>query len=185
MRGWRRRRGSTWRPIRPSAPGAAACARSPASLPKCIPTRSIRAPRRNWADERSRWPNLPEHRAQPLQCLPEPLGRAGEAQPEITLARRPERGARREADLAAPHDLLGEFEAVGHAVDAEEGIERAVRRRRAHARETGQPGHDDVAAGAAALDHAGDEFLAVAERRDGGRLQKGRRAGGIELDELV
>src|SRR6266853_721413 len=107
----------------------------------------------SWRDARLRWrPNLAEHRAQPLQRLAEPFGGAGEAQPEIALARRPERGARGEADLAAAHDLLGEFQAVGHAVDAEEGIERAVRRRRAYAREPGQPGHYDVAAGAAALD---------------------------------
>ena len=42
----------------------------------------------------------------------------------------------------------------------------------------------DIARGAAAGDKAADKLFAIADRSDAGVLDKGRRAAGVELDEL-
>src|SRR5689334_6456943 len=60
---------------------------------------------------------LPQHRLEPLQRLRQACGRAGEAEPQIALAASTEGSAGRQPDLAARQYLLGESEAVGHAVD--------------------------------------------------------------------
>src|SRR5579872_7351047 len=94
-----------------------------------------------------------QHRRQPIERQIEPLGGACEAESEIALADRAERSAGRETDLAAPNDVLGKVEAVAHPVDAEEGVKRPLGRYGMDAGEALQARHDDVAPGAAALDH--------------------------------
>src|SRR5476649_2825920 len=58
-----------------------------------------------------------------IEALAELLGPRGEAKPDIALPARPERLARRQADLVLLRQLLAEGHRLAHAVDLEEGIE--------------------------------------------------------------
>src|SRR5579862_5282056 len=62
-------------------------------------------------------PGSVEHRPQALDRGGNRLGRAREAQPQITFAHRPEGAAGRQTDFGLGQQLLGEGDAVRYPVD--------------------------------------------------------------------
>src|SRR5437660_672578 len=112
------------------------------------------------------------------------LDARGEAQPDVALAASGEGFARRQADLVLFRELLAEAHRVADAVDREEIVERRLRPRDGDARLGRQTLEHLLAAGAAALDHLGDERITLVQRRDRAALQERRHARGVDLHQL-
>src|SRR5476649_1017190 len=119
-----------------------------------------------------------------VEALAELLGPRCEAKPDIALPARPERLARRQADLVFLREFLAEGECVAHALDFEEGIEGRLRARELDPRQAREALEHQLAPGVAAFDHLGDEIVALLHRGDRAALQEGGNARGVDLHQL-
>src|SRR5476649_1394722 len=111
-----------------------------------------------------------------IETLAEPFGARRKAQPDVALPARGEGFARRGADLVFLRELLAEGHRVGDAVDGEERIERRLRPRDRHARQSRQALEHEFATGAATVDHLFHEVVALLERCNCAALKESRHA---------
>ena len=82
-------------------------------------------------------------------------------------------------------EIKGELTRIGHAIDAEEGVERPGRGRQLHDIRGAKSLAHDVPVPACQRDMLLDEALPLLERDDGRALQERRDTRGRVLDEVL
>src|SRR5690606_19813570 len=110
---------------------------------------------------------------------------AMEAKAKKPLAARSEGRSRRHADIGAVDDVEGGLLRIRHALDLEEQVEGARRDAEAHAPGVAEHAADDVARFLRLRDLAGEEPVALVQRRNRAALHERRDAGGRVLNEVL
>src|SRR5205085_10331354 len=112
--------------------------------------------------------------SQALHAVGEPVRFRSEAPAHVALTRGAEGRPWRKAEPVLAQQALAEGEAVGHGLDAEEDVHRALGRSDVDARQLAQLGDQEVARAPQPLERARDHRLAAVQRWNSGALTEYR-----------